>query len=129
MQTWSLAGRLAGDRLAGQPGRRNGGTAGCRADFRRTGATQPVSGTEFRLELQARGLPYVLAVKASTSAYPADAEPVTPPHTGRGRPPAPRYPAPAPPWPRWRSPRADRHYDGSPGATPATAPPGTRPRR
>nr|WP_281072864.1 IS701 family transposase [Pseudonocardia parietis] len=51
--------------------------------------------TEFRLELQRRGMPYVLAVKASTSAYAADAEPVTPPYGGRGRPPVPRYPAPA----------------------------------
>jgi SRSO17 transposase len=48
--------------------------------------------TEFRLELEARGLPYVLAVKAATSAYPADAEPVTPSYSGRGRPPVPRYP-------------------------------------
>lgn len=48
--------------------------------------------TEFRLELEARGLPYVLAVKATTSAYPADAEPMTPPYGGRGRPPVPRYP-------------------------------------
>ncbi len=47
--------------------------------------------TEFRRELDARGLPYVLAVKATTSAYPAQAEPVTPPYTGRGRPPVPRY--------------------------------------
>ena len=47
--------------------------------------------TEFRCELDARGLPYVLAVKATTSAYPAQAEPVTPPYTGRGRPPVPRY--------------------------------------
>ena len=47
--------------------------------------------TEFRRELDARGLPYVLAVKATTSAYPAQAEPVTPPCTGRGRPPVPRY--------------------------------------
>jgi SRSO17 transposase len=51
--------------------------------------------TEFRLGLEARGLPWVLAVKATTSAYPADAEPVTPPYTGRGRPPVPRYPDPA----------------------------------
>jgi SRSO17 transposase len=47
--------------------------------------------TEFRRELDARDLPYVLAVKATTSAYPAQAEPVTPPYTGRGRPPVPRY--------------------------------------
>ncbi|MCW2135476.1 IS701 family transposase [Arthrobacter sp. VKM Ac-2550] len=48
--------------------------------------------TGFRLGLDARSIPYVLAVKASTSAYPADAVPETVPATGsRGRPPAPRY--------------------------------------
>jgi SRSO17 transposase len=47
--------------------------------------------TEFRLGLVERGLPYVLAVKPTTSAYPADTEPVTPPYSGRGRPPLPRY--------------------------------------
>ena len=46
--------------------------------------------TEFRLGLEARGLPYVLAVKATTSAYPTDTEPVSPPYNGRGRPPVPR---------------------------------------
>lgn len=51
--------------------------------------------TEFRLGLQARELPYVLAVKATTSAYPAEAEPVTPPYGGLGRPPVSRYPDPA----------------------------------
>ena len=48
--------------------------------------------TEFRLGLQARGLPYVVAVKPTTSAYPADAVPVREAYCGRGRPPAPRYP-------------------------------------
>jgi SRSO17 transposase len=48
--------------------------------------------TEFRLELQRRDLSYVLAVKATTSAYAADAEPVTLPYSGRGRPPVPGYP-------------------------------------
>ncbi|MCU1660503.1 MAG: transposase [Pseudonocardia sp.] len=47
--------------------------------------------TEFRLGLAERGLPYVVAVKGTTSAYPADAVPVTPPYSGRGRPPVPRY--------------------------------------
>jgi SRSO17 transposase len=47
--------------------------------------------TEFRLGLEERGLPYVVAVKATTSAYPADAVPSAPPYTGRGRPPVPRY--------------------------------------
>jgi SRSO17 transposase len=47
---------------------------------------------EFRLGLEDRGFSYVLAVKATTSAYPAQAEPVTPPYSGRGRPPVPAYP-------------------------------------
>ncbi len=47
--------------------------------------------TEFRLGLQQRGLPYVVAVKATTSAYPADTAPVAPAYSGRGRPPVPRY--------------------------------------
>jgi SRSO17 transposase len=46
----------------------------------------------FRCELAARGLSYVMAVKATTSAYPGDAEPVTATYSGRGRPPTPRYP-------------------------------------
>jgi SRSO17 transposase len=45
--------------------------------------------TGFRLGLEARGLPYVLAVNGATSAYPADAMPVTPPDSGQ--PPVPRY--------------------------------------
>ena len=48
--------------------------------------------TEFRLGLTERGLSYVLAVKATTSAYPADAVPQTLPYTpGVGRRPVPRY--------------------------------------
>lgn len=47
--------------------------------------------TEFRLGLQARRLRYVLAVKGTTSAYPADATPVAPDYSDRGRPPTPRY--------------------------------------
>jgi SRSO17 transposase len=47
--------------------------------------------TEFRLGLAARDLCYVVAVKATTSAYPADAGPTAPPYAGRGRPPTPRY--------------------------------------
>jgi SRSO17 transposase len=46
----------------------------------------------FRLGLQQRGLPYVLAVKAATSVYPAQAVPELLPYTpGRGRAPVPRY--------------------------------------
>ena len=47
--------------------------------------------TGFRLGLQQRGLPYVVAVKASTSAYPVDAVPTAPAYSGRGRPTKPRY--------------------------------------
>ena len=47
--------------------------------------------TEFRLGLQQRGLRYVLAVKATTSAYRADATPTTPDYGGTGRRPVPRY--------------------------------------
>ena len=48
--------------------------------------------TGFRLGLEERSIPYVLAVKGSTSAYPAGAVPETVPTTpGRGRPSAPRY--------------------------------------
>jgi SRSO17 transposase len=47
--------------------------------------------TEFRRGLAARDLPYVVAVKGTTSAYPADVTPSAPPYTGRGRPPTPRY--------------------------------------
>jgi SRSO17 transposase len=47
--------------------------------------------TGFRLGLQQRGLPYVVAVKGTTSAYPVDAVPTAPAYSGRGRPPKPRY--------------------------------------
>jgi len=47
--------------------------------------------TEFRLGLQDRGLSYVVAVKGTTSAYPADAVPAAAPYAGRGRPPVARY--------------------------------------
>jgi SRSO17 transposase len=46
----------------------------------------------FRLELTRRSIPWVMAVKASTSAYPADAVPELAERTGpRGRPSVPRY--------------------------------------
>jgi SRSO17 transposase len=51
--------------------------------------------TAFRLGLEQRELEYVVQVKATTSAQPADAVPVTPPYGGRGRPRAARYPDPA----------------------------------
>jgi SRSO17 transposase len=47
--------------------------------------------TTFRLELTRRDLPYVLAVKGSTSAYPDDVLPATAPYSGQGRRPTPRY--------------------------------------
>jgi SRSO17 transposase len=47
--------------------------------------------TEFRLGLADRGLPYVVGVKGTTSAYPSEARPTAPPYAGRGRPPVPRY--------------------------------------
>jgi SRSO17 transposase len=48
--------------------------------------------TAFRVGLEQRQLEYVVQVKATTSAQPAAAVPVTPPYSGRGRPPAARYP-------------------------------------
>jgi SRSO17 transposase len=47
--------------------------------------------TEFRLGLEQRGLPYVVAVKETTSAHPETATPALVPSSGRGRPPKPRY--------------------------------------
>ncbi|MCE7010927.1 transposase [Kibdelosporangium philippinense] len=48
--------------------------------------------TGFRLGLAERGLAYVVAVKPTTSAYPADAVPELLPYPpGRGRRPVPRY--------------------------------------
>ncbi len=52
--------------------------------------------TAFRLGLDARGLGYVAAVSPTLTAHPpAEATPVTPPYTGRGRRPTPRYRAKA----------------------------------
>ena len=51
--------------------------------------------TAFRLELEARGWRYVVAVRGATSAYAGDAQPVTRSlGGGPGRPPRPAYPAP-----------------------------------
>jgi SRSO17 transposase len=47
--------------------------------------------TAFRLGLEQRDLEYVVQVKGTTSAQPAEAVPVTPAYRGRGRPPAVRY--------------------------------------
>jgi hypothetical protein len=38
--------------------------------------------TTFRLELAGRGWQYVLAARGTTSAYPGDAQPVTPARRG-----------------------------------------------
>jgi SRSO17 transposase len=51
--------------------------------------------TAFRVGLEERDLEYVVQVKGATSAQPADAVPVTPVYSGRGRPRAARYPDPA----------------------------------
>jgi SRSO17 transposase len=47
--------------------------------------------TEFRLGLEEREIAYVLDVKSTTSALPEEAEPMRPPWSGTGRPPAARY--------------------------------------
>jgi SRSO17 transposase len=46
---------------------------------------------EFRQGLDDRQIPYVVQVKADTSAYPEQAQPTTAPYSGRGRRPRPRY--------------------------------------
>ncbi|MBO0885439.1 MAG: IS701 family transposase [Mycobacterium sp.] len=48
--------------------------------------------TAFRLGLAERGMSYIVEVDGSTSAYPHDLVPQTPPYHGRGRPPRPAYP-------------------------------------
>jgi SRSO17 transposase len=50
--------------------------------------------TAFRVGLEQRELEYVVQVKGTTSAQPADAVAVTPVYRGRGRPRAARYPEP-----------------------------------
>ncbi|PSK66463.1 hypothetical protein B0E53_01559 [Micromonospora sp. MH33] len=50
--------------------------------------------TLFRLGLAERGLRYVVQVDPTATAHPADAVPVTPAYSGRGRPPRPAYPDP-----------------------------------
>ena len=46
---------------------------------------------EFRAGLDARQLPYVVEVRADTSAYPEQVHPTAAPYTGKGRRPRPRY--------------------------------------
>ena len=50
--------------------------------------------TLFRLGLAERGLHYVVQVDPTATANPGDAVPLTPPYSGRGRPPKPTYPDP-----------------------------------
>jgi SRSO17 transposase len=45
----------------------------------------------FRLELEARGIPYVVGVRSDTAVLPAEAERTAPPWSGTGRRPVPRY--------------------------------------
>ena len=45
----------------------------------------------FRAGLDARQVPYVVEVRADTSAYPEQVRPTIAPHKGRGRRPRPRY--------------------------------------
>ncbi len=58
--------------------------------------------TAFRVGLEQRDLEYVVQVKATTSAQPADAVPVTPVYSGRGRPPASVLLTASCAWSRWR---------------------------
>ena len=46
---------------------------------------------EFRWGLDARQIPYVVEVRADTSAYPEHVHPVAAPYSGKGRRPQPRY--------------------------------------
>jgi SRSO17 transposase len=46
---------------------------------------------QFRQGLDDRQIPYVVQVKADTSAYPEHVHPITAPYSGRGRRPRPRY--------------------------------------
>jgi SRSO17 transposase len=47
--------------------------------------------TALRLGLTTRNIPYIVAVKGTTSAYAADAEPATLPYSGTGRRPVAKY--------------------------------------
>src|ERR1017187_10761046 len=69
--------------------------------------------TAFRLALEARGLPYVVAVKAATSAYPASAVPQTRPHRARPARPCPATASSPPACTPWR-----KHPAGKPAVGP-----------
>ncbi|MFE3144873.1 IS701 family transposase [Streptomyces scopuliridis] len=49
----------------------------------------------FRLGLRAHGMHYMVGISATMTAQPGDAVPVCEPYAGTGRPPVPKYPAPA----------------------------------
>lgn len=67
----------------------------------------------FRLELTRRSIPWVMAVKASTSAYPADTVPELAERSGpRGRPSVPRYRQARPAWPNSRWPPGEETTSG-----------------
>ena len=65
--------------------------------------------TAFRQGLTERGLTYVVAVKAATSAHPGDAVPVTAPDTGPGPPTC----SPLPRTVELQAPRPGRRPDAS----------------
>ncbi len=82
--------------------------------------------TAFRLALEERNIGYLVAGKGSTSAYTADAVPVTAVYTGRGRPPVPRYPRHPPAvrtssWPQGEPPARSSPGAEGPGAVRATS--------
>lgn len=50
---------------------------------------------EFRYGLHERGIPYAVQISSALTVLPADATRTTPPYSGRGRKPKPRYETPA----------------------------------
>ena len=90
-EKWRLALDML-DQITGPPAQGGGEGGGWGLPPRTTVADAGYGDiTGFRLGLQQRGLPYVVAVKGTTSAYPVDAVPTAPAYSGRGRPPKPRY--------------------------------------
>ena len=90
-EKWRLALDML-DQITGPPAQGGGEGGGWGLPPRTTVADAGYGDiTGFRLGLEQRGLPYVVAVKATTSAYPVDAVPTAPAYSGRGRPPKPRY--------------------------------------
>ena len=90
-EKWRLALDML-DQITGPPAQGGGEGGGWGLPPRTTVADAGYGDiTGFRLGLEQRGLPYVVAVKGTTSAYPVDAVPTAPAYSGRGRPPKPRY--------------------------------------